>query len=59
MLPFRYSDGTIAASIRLRLTEAERVAIAEGADILVTEMTFGGPFTPISVVFRKPGEGME
>jgi hypothetical protein len=59
ILPFKYSDGTIAGSVRLRLTDEERSAIASGADIIITELTFGGPFTPISVLFRKPGEGLE
>lgn len=56
MLPFRYSDGTIAASVRFRLSDEERKALAEGADLIVTELTFGNPFTPIDVKICGPNE---
>lgn len=59
LLPFKYSDGTIAGSVRFRLSDDERKAVAEGADIIVTELTFGGPFTPLSLAFRKPSEGLD
>jgi len=55
-LPIRYTDGSSGMSVRFRLTDEERLGIAGGADILVTEMTFGGPFTPINVVVVDPGK---
>ena len=55
-LPVRFSDGASGMSVRFRPTDEERKAIADGADILVTELTFGGPFTPISLFAAKPNE---
>lgn len=55
-LPIVYQDGTKALAVRFRLTEEERAAIAAGADLLVTELTFGGRFTPIHIEMRPPGE---
>ena len=49
VLPVQFSDGTSGLSVRFRLTDEERFAIARGADVVITEMTFGRPFTPISV----------
>jgi len=56
VLPVRYQDGVSGLSVRFRLTAAERQAVAEGADLIITEMTFGGPFTPIDVKLCKPNE---
>lgn len=54
VLPVRYTDNTSGLSVRFRLTEDERKAIAEGADIILTEMTFGGPFTPVNMQVCNP-----
>lgn len=54
VLPFKYGDGTIAASVRFRLTDEERKALAEGGDLIVTELTFGNPFTPIDLKICGP-----
>lgn len=57
VLPVRYSDGLSGMSVRFKLSDEERKAITEGADIVVTELTFGGPFTPLNLHFCKAGEG--
>ena len=54
VLPIRYSDGISALAVRFRLSTEERKAIAEGADIILTEMTFGGPFTPVHIAVCQP-----
>lgn len=56
VLPVRYHDGARGLSCRFRLSDAERQAIADGADFVITEMTFGLPFTPIQVMVVKPNE---
>lgn len=58
-LPVRYADGISGLSVRFRLSDKERQAIADGADFVITEMTFGGPFTPINVQVCKPNERPE
>jgi hypothetical protein len=55
VLPMCYSDGTPGLSVRFRLSDAERKAIAEGSDILITELTLG-QFTPIDIKICKPNE---
>lgn len=57
VLPVRYSDGLSGMSVRFRLSGEERKAITDGADIVITELTFGGPFTPINLHFCKPNVG--
>ena len=54
VLPVRYTDGTSGLSVRFRLTDEERKAIADGADFVITELTFGGPFTPLHLAVSKP-----
>lgn len=56
ILPVRYQDGASGLSVRFRLSDEERKAVAEGADVIITEMTFGGPFTPLDVRLCKPNE---
>lgn len=56
VLPVRYTDGYSGAAVRFRLTDQEKQAIADGADLVVTELTFGGPFTPIQMQLCKPNE---
>lgn len=49
VLPIKYEDGTLGMMVRFRLSDQERAAIAAGADLVVTELTFGRPFTPIHI----------
>ena len=42
--------------VRLRLDDAERALIAEGGDLMVTQLTFGKPFMPFNIQIRKEGE---
>lgn len=45
-----------ACSVRFRLTDEERKQIAEGADLILNELTFSKLFTPIQLYVRMPGE---
>ena len=56
-LPVRFADQTSGMSVRFRLTDEERQAIMEGADLVITELTFGGPFTPLCTHVCKPNVG--
>jgi hypothetical protein len=47
---------------RVTFTTAERLAIAEGEDLYIGQLTFGRPFTPLQVLvgpgyFALPPEG--
>ena len=42
--------------VRLRLDDAERALIAEGGDLMLTQLTFGKPFMPFNIQIRKEGE---
>jgi hypothetical protein len=55
-LPVRFSDNTSGMSVRFRLTDDERKAIADGADFLITEMTYGMPMVPIHVCVCAPNK---
>ncbi len=48
------SDAMMA--VRFRLSDEEREAVAAGADLIVTEMTFGKQFTPIALQFCAEDE---
>ena len=48
-LPVIYPDGLRGVAVRFRLTEEEKKLVADGGDSLITELTFGGKFTPISI----------
>ena len=48
-----------AMAVRFRLSEEERIAIIKGADIVITELVFGGPFTPINIQLCKPDQKPE
>jgi hypothetical protein len=39
---------------RWRLSEEERAAVAEGADIVLTQLTFGGLFRPVNLQIVAP-----
>lgn len=54
-LPVRFADNTPGMSVRFRLTDEERAMIAKGADLVITELTFGGPFTPLCTHVVYPG----
>ena len=56
VLPVLYSNGVFGMSVRFRLSAEERKAIADGADIFVTELTFGASFTPLNMAVCMPNE---
>lgn len=56
-LPVRFQDGLSGLSVRFRFTDDERKAIADGGDLVITELTFGGPFTPLCTHICPPGIG--
>lgn len=41
---------------RYEFTDEERKLIAEGADLVVVELLFGGPYTPMSLEVTPKGE---
>jgi hypothetical protein len=50
ILPVKYPDGTQGMCVRFELSSEERGLIADGADLLLTELTFGShKFTPVSL----------
>jgi hypothetical protein len=54
VLPICYQDGTRALAVRFRLSEEEKQAILNGADIIFTELTFGGRFSPVAAHICMP-----
>jgi len=48
-----------AMAVRFRLNDEERAKIAAGADLVVTEMVFGKPFTPLNFQFCQSTERPE
>lgn len=56
VLPIIYEDGIQASVVRFRLTEEERIAILDGADIILTQLTFGGAFKPIHITTCSPNK---
>lgn len=56
VLPMMYEDGTMGIAVRFSFTEQERNLIAKGADLVITELTFGGSFTPLHIQLVKPEE---
>lgn len=56
ILSVQYADGDKGMAVRYRPTAAERRALAEGADLVITELTFGHQFTPINVTVCNPNE---
>jgi hypothetical protein len=50
ILPVKYEDGVQGMCVRFQFTEEERKVVAEGGDLLLTELTFGGNrFTPVAL----------
>jgi hypothetical protein len=43
---------------RWRLTDVERQYIADGGDIFILQLHFGGPLQPILPVAEKPADAM-
>lgn len=41
---------------RWRFTDEERAAIAAGADVVMTQLTFGQPFQPVHLQVTMPDE---
>lgn len=54
-----YLKANWGMSVRFRFSEEERKLIADGADIVVTEIVFGKLFTPLNFQFCKPDERPE
>jgi hypothetical protein len=50
-----FKDG-FGASVRFRFSEEDWMKIIKGADLVVTEILFGGPFTPLNFQLCKPEE---
>lgn len=56
-LPVVYLDTESRAMIsRWRLTQEERLAVGFGADIILTQLTFGNPFQPVHLQVCERGE---
>lgn len=43
-------------SFRFRLSGEERAAVASGKDLILTQLNFGKPVTPMNIQFCGPGE---
>lgn len=44
---------------RYRLTDAEREAVASGADLVITELVMGRTFAPLNLQFLQPEQRPE
>jgi hypothetical protein len=55
ILPVMFSDGTRALTVRFRLSEEERKRIADGEDLVLTQLG-GGFFVPTNITVCKPNE---
>lgn len=56
-LPMVYLDTPSRPVIsRWRLSDEERKAIADGADIVLTQLTFGNPFHPVHLQVTFPDD---
>jgi hypothetical protein len=56
-LPAVYLDTPARPMItRFRLDEEERAAIANGADIVLQQLTFRNPFQPVNLQIVRPDE---
>lgn len=43
-------------AFRFRLSDEERAAVAAGKDLILTQLNFGNPITPMNVQFCGEGE---
>jgi hypothetical protein len=56
-LPAVYlNQPTVPMITRWRLSEVERAQIASGADIVLTQLTFGSAFQPVNLQIVAPDE---
>jgi hypothetical protein len=56
-LPVVYLDSpSVPMLSRWRLSDEERKAIAEGADVVLTQLTFGFRFQPVNLQIALPDE---
>jgi hypothetical protein len=57
VLPIRYGDGNgpMGLAVRFRLTDDERKQVADGGDIIITQLS-SGQLTPVNIQIRQPGE---
>lgn len=46
-LPARYSDDGVEVITRWELSDAERQALVNGADVMLRQLTFGRPLQPL------------
>lgn len=59
-LPAVYlSTPTVPMLTRWRFSDEERAQIAAGADIVLTQLTFGTPFSPVHLQVSMPNEHPE
>lgn len=56
ILPVAFEGDIQGMSLRMRLSDDERAAIANGADLIITELTFGKRFTPLNFALCLPGQ---
>lgn len=45
-----------ATAVRFQLNDEERAAIAAGKDLVLTQLNFGNPITPMNIQFCAAGE---
>jgi hypothetical protein len=55
-LPAVYMDNPIRMFTRWRMTDEERKAVADGADIVFCQMTFGNAFQPVRFEVVAPDQ---
>ena len=51
----RYQDGALASIVRFRLSDLERKAISEGADLIISQPHLGS-FMPLGLQLAFPSE---
>lgn len=56
VLPVVYSDGTEGVIVRFRLSDEDRQKVADGGDIVLSQLTFGNRFAPVNIGICGPNE---
>ncbi len=56
ILPVLFDDNTLAMAARFEFTKEERKKIASGANLIIIQLTFGEPYTPIELIICEPGK---